>query len=514
MPRRPVAVWVLNTYLLMVACVGVGALLSPIRAADWGEWYGPAWTEFKLTYAEGRRVEAAGPFWAREWRWPEGEAPAADATELPVSRLARTLTLAPLFNWSHEPGVENVSWDCLYPVITYDRYGPEWRLQVFQLLRFTGGATQEAASTRSFTLVPFFWFRRSAQEPALNYSAVWPFYGSLQKRLFRDEVRFVMWPTYVQTRRRGVVTDNYLAPFVHIRRGDGLRGWQVWPFYGTEHQAVTTRTNGFGEVETAPGHASRFVLWPFYSAAELGVGSTNPITQRTLLPFLSLHTSPARDRSLYAWPFGPVFLRDRERDYRQVSFLFPLFAFARGPGKQAARVWPLYGITRYPESQSQFAAWPLYLRKDTRSEGLERHTTRVGLFLYTDLETRDRRTGQTVRRTDLWPLFAARRDRAGNERFQVLALLEPLLPANESIRRLYSPLWALWRSEHRPATGTQTRALLWNLYREERRPGAKKCSLLFGLFQYESTPAGQRGRLLFVPWGRRPAPTPTAAPPH
>ncbi len=512
MPHRPVAGLILNTYLLMAACVGVG--LSPVRAGDWGAWYGPAWTEFELTFTEGRRVEAAGPFWARETRWPEDGGLFPDAAEPAVSRLARTFTLAPLFNWNHEPAVENVSWECLYPVITYDRYGPEWQVQVFQLLRFTGGATQDAATTRSFTLVPFFWFRRSAGDPTLNYGAVWPFYGTLQKRLFRDEVRFVLWPAYVQTRRRDVVTDNYLVPFVHIRRGEGLHGWQVWPFYGTEHKAVTTRTNGFGEVETVAGHATRFVLWPFYSAADLGVGSTNPITQRTLLPFYSRQTSPAKDRALYAWPFGPVLVEDRERDYRQVSFLFPVFSFARGPGKQAVRVWPLFGTTRYPQAQSHFAAWPLYHRKSTQSETHERRTTRVAFFLYTDLETRDRRTGRVDRRSDLWPLFAARRDGAGNERFQMLALLEPLLPVNDSIRRLYSPLWTLWRSEYRPATGTRTRALLWNLYREERRPASKKCSLLFGLFQYESTPAGKRGRVLGLPWGHRPGPAGPAAPPR
>jgi len=465
---------------------------------------GPLRAEFALTLEPGERTELLGPFWATERRWPTDWEPTPEEPEPPVSRIARTFTLAPLFNWNTEPVVDNVSWDFLYPVMTYDRYGAEYRLQVLQLLRFSGGATQEAARARGFTLVPFFWFQRSAEDPSLDYSAVWPFYGSMQKRLFRDEVRFVMWPAYVQTRRRDVVTDNYLAPFVHTRRGDGLRGWQVWPFYGTEHKDVTARTNGFGDVELVPGHDRRFALWPFYSAADLGIGSTNPVTQRTLLPLYSLQYSPQKDRRMYGWPLGPVWVDDRELGYAQTSFLFPVFAFARGPGKQAARVWPLYGTTRYPESQSVFAAWPLYYHKDTRREPLERHTTRIAFFLYTDIETRNLKTGEASRRSDLWPLFLARREADGRERFQMLAVLEPLLPGNQTIQRLYSPLWALWRAEMNPGTGVSSRSFLWNLYRYEKRPESRKCSLLFGLIQYQSTPAGKRWRLFYLPFGRGP----------
>lgn len=471
---------------------------------------GPLWAEFALSFAPGERTEALGPFWAAERRWPEDWQPTVEQPVPPVSRIARTFTLAPLFNWNAEPVVDHVSWELAYPVITYDRYGPEWRLQVFQLLRFTGGATQDGARTRSFSLVPFFWFRRSAEDPALNYSAVWPFYGTLQKRLFRDEVRFVMWPAYVQTRRRDVVTDNYLVPLVHTRRGEGMRGWQVWPFYGIEHKFPTARTNGFGEVESVPGYVRRFVLWPFYSAADLGLGSTHPVKQRTLLPFYSLESSPQKDRAIYGWPFGPVFVEDRELNYWQTSVLFPVFTLARGPGKQALRVWPLFGTTRYTNTHSVFAAWPLYSRKATVTPTWERRVTRVGLFLYTDVETRDLRTDRTRRRSDLWPLFLARRDAEGNERFQMLAVLEPFLPENTSIRRLYSPLWALWRSEKNPRAGTASQSLLWNLYRHETRPEGKKCSLLFGLFQYQSTPSGKRWWLFYLPGGRRTGPAAAA----
>lgn len=458
----------------------------------------------------GERTEALGPFWTTERRWPEDWTPTHDEPAPPVTAIGRSFTLAPLFNWKSEPVVENVSWDIVYPVITYDRFGDEYRLQVLQMLSFSGGATQERAQGRGFSLVPFLWYRHSAEDPSLNYAAVWPIYGTLQKRLFRDETRFILWPAYVQTRRRDVVTDNYLVPFVHKRRGDGLSGWQVWPFYGEEHKEITTRTNGFGDLETVPGHDSRFVMWPFYSRAELGIGSTNPVSQSVLLPFYSLQYSPAKDRRIYGWPFGVTLVDDRETGYAQTSVLFPIFTHAHGPGKQALRLWPVYGDTRYRESRSVFAAWPLYYHKEVFRDPLERRTTRIAFFVYTDIETHNRQTSQTSRRSDLWPLFIARREADGNERFQVFALLEPIIPVNESIQRLYSPLGALWRSESNPNTGAKSQSLLWNLYRHESRPGSKKCSLLFGLVQYHSTPDGGRWRFLYL-IGKKDGPKPSAS---
>jgi len=41
--------------------------------------------------------------------------------------------------------------------------------------------------------------------------------------------------------------------------------------------------------------------------------------------------------------------------------------------------------------------------------------------------------------------------------------------------------------------------LLWNLYRRDVTPTTKKCSLLFGLFQYQSGPEGHHVRWFYFP---------------
>ena len=73
---------------------------------------------------------------------------------------------------------------------------------------------------------------------------------------------------------------------------------------------------------------------------------------------------------------------------------------------------------------------------------------------------------------------------------------------NESIERDYSPLWALWRTQLDHQTGAASHSLLWNLYRGETGPQTKKTSLLFGLFNYQSTPDGTQWRLFYLPMAK------------
>lgn len=496
-----------RSLLLAVLCATAACRASEAPASA-----GFLYHQFGLTLEPGRRTEALGPLWATEETWPEGVVPAGtdpwDATP-PVTQVARNFTLAPLFSWTSDAKTERVSWDLVYPIITYDRYGSEYRFQVFQLLSFSGGATQAGAQGRGFSLIPFFWYRRSAEDPSLNYTAVWPFYGTMQQRLFRDEIKFVVWPFYAQTRKRDVVTDNYLVPFGHVRHGDGLRGWQIWPFYGTEHKDLTTRTDGFGDTQTVPGHDKRFVLWPFYLRNDMEIGSTNPVTQRVLFPFYSLQRSPQKDRDTYLWPFGVTIVDDRELKYHQTSVLWPIITLAHGEGKQAVKIWPFYGDTHFANAHNVLALWPLYFKRDSLRGPLEESATRIAFFVYTDITRKNRDTGQVSRRSDFWPLFITRRDMDGNERFQLLAPIEPVLSDNTSINRLYSPLWSIWRSAKNAKTGAVSRSFLWNLYRYDATPQSKKCSLLFGLIQYHSNPGGKRWRFLYLPSGKRPAPEPT-----
>jgi hypothetical protein len=441
---------------------------------------------FRLTLTEGERTEAAGPFYYSE-KTPEEQ----------------TLAFPPFFSKYQNPGVDTAEYDFLYPLLTDEHYSDEWRWQFCQLLSFSGGREPEDPLTRRFTLFPFYFQQRSV-ETNLNYTAVAPFYGHLQNRLFRDKIFFVMFPCYSQTQKKDLVTDNYLYPFVHIRRGVGLKGWQVWPIVGHEHKIVTLDTNGFGDVATNPGHDRSFLFWPFWLRQDNAVGTRDQEKFRASIPLFVKDRSPLRDQTSVLWPFFS-WIDERGRKYREWEGPWPFVIFSRGPGKTTSRVWPVFSQSHDSSQESDSYLWPLYRYKRLHADPLEQERTSILFYLYVNVRERSTETGVHEGRETLWPLYTWNREFNGNRRLQIFAPFEVVLPTNRGLLRNWSPLWSVWRAETNPRTGQDSQSLLWNLYRREDSPAHKKISLLFGLFQYQRAGVDHRTRLFYLTVSGNPA---------
>jgi len=460
--------------------LGWGLCLPVAVFAQDGFSAGPLYAQFPLTLDSGHRTEAVGPFFFQQER----------DTEM-------TWGITPLFSRLSDPGTASEAYDLFYPLLTYEIYGTEYRWQFCQLLSFAGGADQAGIGRNRFTLYPVY-FQQRSPDTNENYTALVPFYGRLKDRLFRDEIFFVMFPVYSETRKRDVVTDNYLYPFFHLRHGDGLRGWQFWPIVGSEHKEVTTHTNGFGETEIIGGHDESFYLWPFYLRQDTGLGTDNPGRFRASIPLFAATRSSRRDSTSVLWPFFN-WIDDREKKYREWEGPWPFVVIARGPGKTTTRVLPLFGRSHNDSLESDFYLWPVYKYNRLHADTLDQERTRILFYLFQDVTEKNTETARARRRVELLPLFTWHRDFNGNRRLQILAPIEPVLSGNGGIERNWSPLWSLWRAEENPGTGATSQSLLWNLYRYDAKPGAKKCSLLFGLFQYQSNAESKKLRLLYVP---------------
>lgn len=456
---------------------------------------GPLYQDFNLTLEPGRRWEVLGPI----YQYQSG----------PKSRFQ---AVPPLFSYTADDAVDSTEFDFLYPIFTWDRYGEEYRVQLLQWLNFTGGRSLSDTNAHRFTLFPLYFQQRSLQ-PEKNYTALFPIYGHLKNRFFRDEASFVLWPVYVQSRKRDTWTYNFVFPFVHVRRGPELSGWQFWPLVGHESKDVTSRTNGWNEVEVVGGHKKSFVLWPFYFRNRTGLGTTNAVKQDVLLPFYSSYRSDWRRSITAPWPLGYSHTVDREKQYTEWAAPWPIVVFARGPGKNVSRVLPFYSRAKSEVLEQNAYLWPIYKYRRVTSTPLDRERTRILFFLYSDVNELNTETKASKHRNDLWPLYTYRHDSAGNRRLQLLAPLEPILPGNKNIERNYSPLWSLWRWEKNGPSSASSQSLLWNLYRRETSPAAKKCSLLFGLFQYQSSAEGRQWRVFYLPLGSK-AGAKTAAAAH
>ncbi len=443
---------------------------------------GPLFDHFELTLDPGERTEAAGPLFYYE-----------------LKDTQRTWAIPPMFAHVTDPSTESEEYDFLYPLLSYDRFGEQYRWHFCQLISFAGGPTQSESYRRRFTLFPLYFQQRSS-DPNENYTALLPIYGHLKGRLMRDEIYFIMFPIYGQTRKKDVVTDNFVYPFFHLRHGEGLKGWQFWPLFGEEHKTITLRTNGFSDVETISGHDRRFVLWPLYMQLHSGIGTSNEAWQVTSIPAFNIERSGQRDLTTIIWPFF-TYIDDREKKYHEWEGPWPFIVYARGEGKSTTRFFPLFSQAHTPVLESDFYLWPVYKYNRARAAPLDRERTRILFFVYSDTIQRNTETGEYERLVDFWPLFTHRHNYDGSTRLQALALLEPYLPNNKSIERDYSQLWSIWRSEKNPRNGAASQSLLWNLYRRDTKPGSKKCSLFFGLFQYQHDAEGKRARLFYVPIG-------------
>lgn len=445
--------------------------------------FGPAFDRHPLTLQEGVRTEAFGPLFGFE-EYGQGKT---------------LFRLTPLFSIYKDPAIPQKEFELAYPILSYDKFGEEYRFQFFQVFSFAGGQRMKGGDKDRFTLFPIYFQQRSTNA-AENYTALVPIYGHLKNRLFRDEVFFVMLPAYLRTVKRDVVTRNYLFPFFHLRDGPGLKGWQFWPLIGVENKVPTLSTNMWGDVQTVGGHKKFSLLWPIYFNNTLGIGTTNVQKQFVLLPFYTRLTSPTRESTSYGFPLGYTHTIDREKQYEERDMPWPLIVFARGEGKHVNRVWPLFGKAKGGVLQSDFYLWPVYKYNRAVADPLDRERTRILLFLYSDLREKNTATGSEFRRRDLWPLYTWRNERNGDSRFQLFAPLEPMLPHNKSIERVYSPAWSIWRREKNAKTGATSTSLLWNLYRSDLRAESRTRSVFFGLFQRRSENEKNYWRIFFIPF--------------
>jgi hypothetical protein len=474
------------TILQWVAAILLAASRTSAVADGTDRWWGPLFTESGLTLSPGRGEEAFGPLWGTE-----------ETGEISLWRLS------PLASGVREPDLERTEWEFLYPIATYDRFGSEWRLQIFQMLSFSGSETLDGEVKRRQTLFPLY-FRQQTTAGTNDYLAVIPFYGHLRNRLFRDEVKFILVPLWAQTRKKGVTTDNYLLPFFHVRHGGGVEGWQFWPVIGSETKVPTLRTNVLDEPEPVPGHRRDFFAWPIFFRETTGIGGANPATNLYAFPVYLRTRSPAMD---YDWWMFFSHRTNRVGKFEEWAAPWPFIGRARGPGKRALRFWPVWGHATSGTLTSDFLAWPFYVHKKLDSPPLERERHRILYFAYSNLREEDMETGRAFRRRDLWPFFTWRHEKDGRERLQVLAPIEGLLPHNKSIERLYSPIWSVWRQESNPATQSRSQSLLWNLWRREQKPDHTRTSLLFGAVQ-TSKPTGNRRSWRILGFGPRPTPPP------
>jgi hypothetical protein len=408
--------------------------------------------------------------------------------------------LRPLYFTARDTARETRYSEFLYPVGIKKSEPHRSFFQGLHLFDYDFGSS-EKGSDNEFMLFPFIFYGGENKEHG-SYFAFFPVGGKIYDKFGRNEIRFAVFPVYLQTRKKDTTTTNILWPIFAGIYGKQESGLKVWPLFGHSQKEGVYR--------------KRFYLWPVVFLYDLRLDTDNPTHIRNIFPLYTAENSPQYSSRSYLWPFfGHV--EDLRKNYEEWNFPWPLLRISYGTYKESRRFLPFYANERVGDSRKRWFLWPVYKIEETQTDVLDRRRDRILYFLYSNLEETVREEGSPrKKRVALWPLFTYEKIK-GVSHFYTLSLLEPFFPENEGIARNWSPLWRLY--QHKWDThGNKISSLLWNLYWKERRGldlaveifplffyqreagSGSDFKLLKGLFRYRAGADGKKINILYLPW--------------
>lgn len=379
----------------------------------------------------------------------------------------RTTAVRPFVYRTVDESDQSAATSYLYPLAS-SRQAPDvstfQALKLFQVNTFRKDEPDKAKSDSM--LFPF--YIRGKSDTYGQYTSVFPVYGTLYERLWRDEIHYTLFPLYSRTVKKGTTTRNYLYPFFSTTEGEHESGGQFWPLYG--------------RAEKEGSYKRSFVLWPFYIHEHTGLDTDNPTERLTVFPLYSKTESPRVSSRTYLWPFIG-WTSDRGAKQEERRYFWPLVTTETGDKRQVKRYLPIFSEEQSGETIKRWYLWPFYRHDEINSDTYGRERDRVLFFLYSDSLERWPADGAERRRMALWPLFLFNSDTRGVKQFSFPAPVEPLL-AQDGIEQSWAPLWRVYIQRWNDA-GDSTVSFLWNLYWHERR-GDDLAYELFPLVMYRS----------------------------
>jgi hypothetical protein len=358
----------------------------------------------------------------------------------------------------------------LYPLASSEKTPDVSRvefLEIFQKNTFRKAEPEE--KEQNSMLFPLYISGDSKQYGP--YTSVFPIYGDIYERFWRDEYHYVLFPLYGRTVNKGTTNYNVLWPFFSITSGEKESGFRFWPIYG--QSAKEGR------------YKNRFALWPIYSQEEK-ISESGELSKRfSLFPLYASFDSPSVTSRTWLWPFFG-YSTDTAKGEEERDYLWPFWLTVSGKKRNVTRFLPFYADERTEDSTRNWYIWPIYRNDTLWSANYRQERDRVLFFLYTKkLETWPADKKERTR-TALWPLFLMTSNTSGENSLTMPALLEPILD-KEGIERLWAPLWRVY-AQTWSDTGDSSLSLFWNLYWHEKS-GKSMAWELFPVYRQREAPS-------------------------
>ena len=427
--------------------------MNPDGTVESGEYLGPLL--FNQTRADGARLNGFRPFYLHTQ----------------AGRQATTHLLYPLFTWQKEGGDRSFGF--------------------FELINFRRQTDPVQPTVRTFDVWPFY-FSRDTGRPADSYRALFPLGGTIKQRFGKDRIHFVLFPLYSGVDKNGRHTTHAPWPFLRFIDGAGHHGFEFWPLFG--HQGRD------GDYD------SRFYLWPLIYKSSKNLSEPQPSVSVGVLPFYTRDTAPGFIDETFGWPFFGYTHRTEPYRYNEQRYFWPLFVQGRGDRRFVNRWAPFYTHSIIKGYDKTWVVWPVFRHATWEDDGITQKKNQWLFFFYWSLTQRSTTNpaAAPAHKTHVWPLLSSWNNGAGRRQWQLLSPFEVFFPSNEPVRRLYTPLLALYRYDQKSPEDTRHSVLFnllsWRKSPEERefhlgplfktysRPDQSRVALGLGLFTWRRSP--------------------------
>jgi len=408
----------------------------------------------------------------------------------------------PLFHTESSIKGDNTSTTYLYPIASSTSNPDVTRFQIIQLFQkdiFRKSDPDEANREKQFMIFPF--IIKGESKKYGPYFSLFPIYGTIYERFWRDEYHFILFPIYGSTVKNGTTNYNFLYPIFSVTSGKNESGFQFWPLFG------------FASKEGV--YSRQFVLWPIFAHEKRGLDTDNPTKTLTIFPFYSATDSPKIHSRIWLWPFFG-YTKDDIKKEEEKDYFWPLVRTVRGEKRTVNSYLPFYSEETTDETTKNWYMWPVYRHDTITSKWFCQERQRVLYFVFNNRTETWPVDGATRKRTALWPFFLYRKDTKGEKFFSFPAPVESVLD-KDGIEGSWAPFWRLYVQKWND-NGDSSVSFLWHLYWQDIKKDStawelfplvryrnsktlNEVQVLKGLVNYKKTPEKSSLRLLWLPFG-------------
>jgi len=406
------------------------------------------------------------------------------------------LAFRPFFYWEKEEkeGVKSTQLEYLYPLGKYKRTEREVESYFMPFFSTRRDLTQKETEKKERGFLLAFWGETDKGE---SYGGFFPIYGNLKNRFGHDELNFLLWPIYSDSRDGESRTYTFLWPFFSRSEGGGRDGFKFWPLGGYDR-----KENDYDKT---------FFLWPIFHFEKRYLYTDDPTEINMAWPFYVSSTSSKRVSRSVIWPLFN-YTHDEDDHYTQWDFPWPILQWAKGDEKSIFRIFPIYGHKYWEDYERGYILWPIYWYYKEEDDQHKKVLNRY-LLLSKDQTEVWKNEGQQERRLRIWPLFYYRQEKEG----AVYSYWPCLIPVDfGGFERNWVPLLSLYEYRRNPKGESESK-FLWgfyvhrqNAYRElfelsffltyYTAEDLSYFSLLKGFLEYRADGTKRALRVLYSPW--------------